>query len=131
MAEQVPHRQECRVFARQPSGRRTRTAGGVASPSSPGSATYCYDTYGRVTAHTGSASTPLQYGGSYTDAESGLIYLQARYYDPSTGQFLTVDPLVAQTLAPYDYVSENPLNASDPMGLCAWFTSLTSAFSCG
>ena len=43
--------------------------------------------------------------------------VSARYYDPSTGQFLTVDPLVAATLSPYGYVSGDPINASDPEGL--------------
>jgi hypothetical protein len=41
----------------------------------------------------------------------------ARYYDPATGQFLTVDPDVATTLSPYGYVQGNPLNSSDPAGL--------------
>jgi RHS repeat-associated protein len=41
----------------------------------------------------------------------------ARYYDPSTGQFLTVDPKVATTLSPYGYAKGDPLNASDPGGL--------------
>jgi hypothetical protein len=41
----------------------------------------------------------------------------ARYYDPSTGQFLTVDPAVANTLSPYGYVAGNPLNSSDASGL--------------
>lgn len=42
----------------------------------------------------------------------------ARYYDPSTGQFLTVDPIVATTLSPYGYVQGNPLNGTDPSGDC-------------
>jgi RHS repeat-associated protein len=42
----------------------------------------------------------------------------ARYYDPTVGQFLTVDPMVASTLAPYGYVAGDPLNASDPSGEC-------------
>ena len=71
------------------------------------------------TSHTG-ASTPLEYDGQYTDAATGLQYLQARYYDPSTGQFLTVDPDVATTLSPYGYVAGDPLNAGDPSGLCGW-----------
>jgi RHS repeat-associated protein len=78
--------------------------------------TYSYDAYGNVTSHTG-ASTPLEYHGQYTDAATGLQYLQARYYDPATAQFLTVDPDVATTLSPYGYVQENPLNSSDPGGL--------------
>jgi hypothetical protein len=41
-------------------------------------------------------------------------------YDPATGQFLTIDPVVDQTRSPYGYVSGNPLNATDPTGLkCA------------
>jgi YD repeat-containing protein len=47
-------------------------------------ATYTYDAYGAVTASTGTASTPFQYAGQYTDGESGLQYLRARYYDPQT-----------------------------------------------
>jgi len=34
--------------------------------------------------------TPFGYAGQYTDAESSLQYLRARYYDPDTQQFLTV-----------------------------------------
>jgi RHS repeat-associated protein len=56
--------------------------------------------------------------GPVVDAESGLIYLRARYYDPATGQFLNRDPLVDETRAPYSYAGNNPLNRTDPSGLC-------------
>jgi RHS repeat-associated protein len=79
--------------------------------------TATYDPYGNVTATTGTTAA-FGYAGSITDAESGLIYLRARYYDPSTGQFLTRDPITALTREPYAYVADNPLNATDPMGLC-------------
>lgn len=69
-------------------------------------------------ASTGTETTPLRYAGQYTDAQSGLQYLHARMYDPVTGQFLTVDPVGAATRAPYAYVGNNPLNGSDPAGLC-------------
>ncbi|MFF0018766.1 RHS repeat-associated core domain-containing protein [Streptomyces sp. NPDC005374] len=82
--------------------------------------TYAYSPYGTVTSHTGTASTPLQYTGQYTDAETGFVYLRARYYDPATAQFLTVDPDVQQTLSPYCYVNGNPLNGVDPTGLFGW-----------
>jgi hypothetical protein len=42
----------------------------------------------------------------------------ARYYDPATAQFLTVDPKVATTLSPYGYLAGNPLNGTDPSGDC-------------
>jgi RHS repeat-associated protein len=77
---------------------------------------YGYTPYGLAT-HTGTATTPLQYAGQYTDAETGLVYLRARYYDPATAQFLTVDPLVNSTHTPYAYVGDNPLNSADPSGL--------------
>jgi RHS repeat-associated protein len=42
------------------------------------------------------------------DPETGLIYMRARYYDPITSQFLSVDPLLAQTQQPYQYTAGNP-----------------------
>jgi len=79
--------------------------------------TYSYDPYGNVTSAAG-APNPLRYAGQYTDPETGLVYLRARYYDPSTGQFLTRDPVTAITQAPYSYVDDDPLNNTDPSGLC-------------
>jgi RHS repeat-associated protein len=51
------------------------------------------------------------------DPNTGLIYMQARWMDPGTGQFLSVDPLVAQTGAAYNYAGDNPTGATDPTGL--------------
>jgi RHS repeat-associated protein len=83
-------------------------------------ATYSYVAYGSVTASSGTESTPFQYAGQYTDSESGLQYLRARYYDPQTAQFLSVDPLVGLTQQPYGYAAENPMYWSDPSGLCVF-----------
>lgn len=79
--------------------------------------TYTYDPYGKLTASTGSITNPFGYAGQYTDTESGLQYLRARYYDPASGQFLTRDPITAQTQQPYQYAAGSPLNATDPSGL--------------
>lgn len=80
-------------------------------------ATLTYDAYGRTSAVTGTATTPLGYNGQYTDPETGLIYLRARYYDPATAQFLSRDPLVATTGSAYGYVDDDPLNdALTPTG---------------
>lgn len=76
-----------------------------------------YDAYGQVVSTSGSTSTPFGYAGEYTDAESGFLYLRARYYDPATQQFLTVDPLLAATEQAYTYAGGSPLNATDPSGL--------------
>jgi hypothetical protein len=43
-----------------------------------------------------------------------------QYYDPSTQQFLTVDPLVGITGQPYGYTAGDPLNIGDPTGLWGW-----------
>ncbi|WP_329138164.1 DUF6531 domain-containing protein [Streptomyces sp. NBC_01476] len=81
---------------------------------------YAYTAYGTVSSHTGTAVTPLEYAGQYTDAETGFEYLRARYYDPATAQFLTVDPEVESTLSAYGYAADNPLNAADPTGMSLW-----------
>ncbi len=84
-------------------------------------ATTTYDAYGNVTGATGNATTPLGYDGQYTDADTGLIYLRARAYDPATAQLLSVDPIVETTRAPYGYAADNPLNLYDPTGLSGIF----------
>lgn len=80
--------------------------------------TYTYNPYGTVNASKGAASTPLRYDGEYFSADTGLIYLRARTYDPGTAQFLTIDPVLEVTGEPYSYVLDNPLNRSDPVGDC-------------
>ncbi|MCL4433388.1 MAG: RHS repeat-associated core domain-containing protein, partial [Actinobacteria bacterium] len=78
-----------------------------------------YDAYGNVIGGGLSSVTPFGYAGGYTDP-TGLIYLVNRYYDPSTGQFLSVDPLVGVTDQPYQYVGGDPVNFTDPTGLACW-----------
>jgi RHS repeat-associated protein len=83
-----------------------------------GEGAYTYDAYGNTTGHTGTATTSLQYDGQYTNG-GGLIYMRARAYDPATAQFMTTDPMGPLTRAPYNYAHDNPLNESDPAGLCS------------
>ena len=77
--------------------------------------TATYDAYGKVSGTTGT-TTPLGYDGQYTDSDTGLIYLRARTYDPATAQFLSVNPAVEITLAPYSYAGDSPLTEGDPSG---------------
>ena len=44
-----------------------------------------------------------------------------RYYDPTTGQFMSVDPFADQTGSPYSYTGGDPINGVDPLGL-NWLT---------
>jgi RHS repeat-associated protein len=75
-----------------------------------------YDSYGNPCS-TCEMPTPFRFEGGYTDS-AGLVYLIHRYYDSTTGQFLSVDPLVRETGTPYEYTAGDPVNASDPSGLC-------------
>jgi RHS repeat-associated protein len=78
-----------------------------------------YDPYGRATSTGCAPVTRFGYAGQWTDP-TGLVYLRARYYDPATAQFLSVDPLVDTTGDPYGYAGGNPLQNTDPLGLDFW-----------
>jgi len=86
--------------------------------------TYTYDSYGGISSGlTTSCSpcgivNPLQFAGQYVDSESGFEYLGARYYEPSTGLFLTKDRLARGTVSAYAYASGSPQNFTDPSGEC-------------
>ncbi len=54
-------------------------------------ATYDYDAFGNTLVEEGEINNPIRYSGEYLDEETGLIYLRARYYDPSVGRFISED----------------------------------------
>ena len=89
-------------------------------------ASYSYTAYGVVTA-TGDATVialnPLTYRGYVYDAETGLYYLQSRYYDPAVGRFINADGLVSTGQGftgnnMFAYCGNNPVNRVDPTGMC-------------
>ncbi|MPY57780.1 sugar-binding protein [Streptomyces spongiae] len=61
------------------------------------------------------------YVGGTDDASTGLVHLGARDYDPTTGRFLSVDPVLdptdPQQLNAYAYSNSSPVSHSDPTGL--------------
>ena len=89
----------------------------VTNGSGTNQATYTFDAYGKLTASTGTITNPLRFAGEYNDSESGLYYLRARFYDTSSGQFISRDPVIAATREPYAYAGDSPLDATDPRGL--------------
>ena len=62
---------------------------------------YAYDAWGKLLSISGSMAisvgekNPFRYRGYYYDNETGLYYLNSRYYDPVTGRFINADGLVS------------------------------------
>jgi len=80
--------------------------------------TYTYDSFGKVTASSGSLVNPFQYTGRESDPETGLYYYRARYYDPAVGKFLSEDPTGFDGGSNfYRYAANSPTNFIDPLGL--------------
>ena len=88
----------------------SNTAGSLAK-------TYTYDSFGKLTASTGTLTNPVQYTAREFDSETGLNYYRTRYYDPNTGRFLSEDPVSFDSgINFYRYVTNSPVNATDPSG---------------
>ncbi len=95
-------------------------------------ASYTYDAWGKVIAITNTAGdeqpniagiNPIRYRGYYYDSETGMYYLNSRYYDPETGRFINADDTdylgASGTVLGYNlfaYCENNPVNCSDPSG---------------
>jgi RHS repeat-associated protein len=62
-------------------------------------------------------SSPFRWPGQYSDRETGLSYNRFRYYDPSSGQYLSSDPArIAAGIRAFAYPGD-PLRRGDPLGL--------------
>lgn len=63
---------------------------------------------------------PIRFQGQWEDAETGLFYNRARYYDPISTCYQSPDPIgLLGGLRPQHYIA-NPTKYFDPMGLVAW-----------
>ena len=91
---------------------RTNSAGQVTSRTR-------YEPYGATAA--GTNPTGIGFTGHVNDADTGLVYMQQRYYEPVAGRFLSVDPVTTDASSGshfnrYAYVNNNPYRYTDPTG---------------
>ncbi len=87
---------------------------------------YSYDDFGETKVMgSGDFCNEVCYGAGIYDDTTGLYYLNARYYAPDTGNFLTQDTYRGsrsrtETLNLYGYCAGNPINYTDPSGHWIW-----------
>ena len=89
---------------------------------------YRYDAYGNCTIASSTTDyalatvNPIRYRGYYFDQETGLYFLNARYYSPEWRRFISpddsayLDPESVNGLNLYCYCGNDPVNYADPSG---------------
>ena len=94
-------------------------------------ATYTYDAWGKLLTSSGDMAdvNPMRYRGYFYDTESGLYYLQSRYYDPEVGRFINPDGynstgqgIIGTNM--FAYCLNNPAIFSDDAGTIAFIDDL-------
>jgi RHS repeat-associated protein len=85
-------------------------------------ARYAYDPFGRRNLVAGDMAADFGYAGMFWPQEVQLYLTLFRAYDPELGRWLSRDPLrnaeIQEGANLYAYVGNNPVNATDPLGLC-------------
>jgi RHS repeat-associated protein len=93
-----------------------------------------YDAFGAVVARSAAGSNiAVGFGTGTLDNATGLLYLQARYYHPRYGRFISPDPIVQDVFDPiawnsYAYCRNNPQSFVDPTGR-EWWKILVGALA--
>ncbi|MCX6879879.1 MAG: FG-GAP-like repeat-containing protein [Verrucomicrobia bacterium] len=93
---------------------------------------YGYSPFGQTRGASDIAANDRGFTGHRRDADTGLLFMGARYYDPSTCQFVSPDSIVPdpenpQALNRYSYVYNDPLNNTDPTGHAPVVVAVISA----
>jgi RHS repeat-associated protein len=90
---------------------------------------YDYDAFGNIISQTGSTPNVYLYSGEQSDPNLGFYYLRARYLNPDSGRFLSLDPLNGMLFDPrslhkYAYGSDDPVSRIDPSGKLSYVEAL-------
>lgn len=97
---------------------------------------YYYDAWGKLLSKAGTLAgtlgtlNPFRYRGYVYDEETGLYYLNARYYNCCWARFISCDELISYTGERgvsniYSYCNGNPISFSDSTGYFLGFSLLT------
>ena len=79
-----------------------------------------YTPFGEAVVSIASVENPFRFPGQYYDRETGLHYNYFRYYDPTTGRYVTPDPIGLEGgINLFVYTFNNPVNLIDPDGKAA------------
>ena len=111
---------------------------GLVNASGTRGVTYTYDAWGNLLTTTGSMATtlgaqnPLRYRGYVYDTETGLYYLQSRYYNPGWGRFINVDAYLSTGQGfnghnMFAYCGNNPISRYDVGGMF-WKETIRGSF---
>lgn len=77
-----------------------------------------YAPFGAAMISIETVQNPFRFPGQYYDQETGLHYNYFRYYDPTTGRYVTPDPIGLEGgINLFSYVAGNPVRWDDPWGL--------------
>jgi RHS repeat-associated protein len=93
----------------------------LTDPSGAITDSYDYDAFGNLIYRSGTTPNDYLYSGEQFDASLGFYYLRARYMNPASGRFWTMDSFEGRTSDPpslhkYSHAHGNPTNQVDPSG---------------
>jgi RHS repeat-associated protein len=76
-----------------------------------------WDPFGNPAGSDVPADSRIGFQGQEWRADAGLYYMRHRWYDPEIGRFVSVDPMLQDTVNNYNFVLNDPINGTDPIGL--------------
>ena len=85
-----------------------------------------YDAFGRVISNSAPGVQPFGFAGGFEDAQTGLVQIGVRFYDPETGRWISRDPILFDGGSSnlYTYAASDPVNLADHTG--ALFATIVS-----